>query len=94
MPETLKLFAITKSKSGENVAHLEITEVVLVHCTIVNNDHQQESRVLHTFDPNRSFGQLLDISPKKFIILKTFNSEFSFIEVWFTDQNSRPIEIK
>ena len=73
---------------------LEITELVLMHCNIVNNDYQQDSRVLYTFVPNKSFGQLLDISPKKIIFFKTFNSEFSFIEVWFTDQNSKPLEIE
>ena len=71
MSETIKLLESTKSKTskdknGENVLHLEITEVVLVHCNIVNNDYQQDSRVLYTFVPNKSFGQLLDISPKKF----------------------------
>ena len=81
----MKLFGstkskITKDKNGENVSHLEITEVVLVHCNIVNNDYQQDSRVLYTFIPNKLFGQLLDISPKKFIFLKTFNSEFSYIK--------------
>ena len=85
---------ITKDENGENVPHLEITEVVLVHCNIVNNDYQQDSRVLYTFVPNKSFGQLLDISPKNFIFLKTFDSEFSYIEVWFTDQNSKPLEIE
>ena len=47
--------------------HLELTEVVLMHCNIVNNDHQQSSRVLYTLVPNKLFGQLLDISPKNFI---------------------------
>ena len=74
--------------------NLEITEVVLIYCNIVNNDYQQDSRVLYTFVPNKSFGQLLDISPKNFIFLKTFDSEFSNIEVWFTDQNSKPLEIE
>ena len=73
----------TKDINGENVPHLEITEVVLVHCN--NNDYQQDSRVLYTFVPSKSFGQLLDISPKHFIFLKTFDSDFSYIEVWFTD---------
>ena len=77
---------INKDKNDENVPHLEITEVILVHCNIFNNDYQQDSRVLHTFAPNKSFGQLFDISPNNFIFLKTFNSQFSFIEVWFTDQ--------
>ena len=66
--------------------HLEITEVVIVLCNIVKKDCQQDSRVLYTFVPNKLFGQLLDISPKNVIFLKTFDSEFSYIEVWFTDQ--------
>ena len=74
--------------------HLEITEVITIHCNILNNDYQQDSRVLYTFIANKSFGQLLDISPKNFIFLKTFDSEFSYIEVWCTDQNSKPLEIE
>ena len=58
---------ITKDKNGENVPHLEITEVVLVHYNIENNDYQQDSRMFYTFIPNKSFSQLLDISPKKMI---------------------------
>ena len=85
---------ITKDENGENVPYLEITEVILIHCNVVNNSYQQNSRVLYTFVPNKSFGQLLDISPKNFIFLKTFHSEFSYTEVWFTDQNSNPLEIK
>ena len=97
--ETIKLLGstenkITKDKNGENVPHLEITEVVLVHCNIVNNDYQQDSRVLYTFVPNKAFGNLLEISPKNHIFLKTFNSEFQDIRVWFTDQNSQPLEIE
>ena len=88
--ETMKLLGSTKSKitkdeNGENVPHLEITEVILVHCDIVNNDYQQDSRVLYTYVQNNSFGQLLKISPTNCIILKTFNSEFQAIEVSFTD---------
>ena len=60
--------------NGENVPYLEITEVVLVHWNIVNNNYQQNSRVLYTFVPNKSFGQLLEISPKNFIFLKAFDS--------------------
>ena len=85
---------ITKGKNGENVPHLEITEVVLIHCNIVHNNYQQDSRGLYKFVPNKPFGQLLEISPKNFIFLKTFNSKFSYIEVWFTDQNSKPLEIE
>ena len=73
--------------------HLEITEVVLVRCNIANNNFQQDSRVLHTFIPNKSFGQLLDIS-QKIVFSKTFNSELSFIEVWVTYQNSKPRQIE
>ena len=62
---------ITKDENGENVPHLEITEVVLVHCNIVNNDYQQDSRVFYLFAPNKSFGQLIDMSPKNCILLKT-----------------------
>ena len=63
---------ITKYKNGENVSYLEITELVLIHCNVVNNSYLQNSRVLYTFVPNKSFGQLLDISPKNFILLKNF----------------------
>ena len=48
---------IATDKNGENVSHLEIAEVVLVHCNIVNNDYEQDSRILYTFVPNRPFGQ-------------------------------------
>ena len=68
---------ITKNKNGENVPQLEITKVILVNCNVVNNDHQHDPRVLYTFVPKKSFSQLLDILPKSFIFLKTFDSEFS-----------------
>ena len=92
MPETMTLLGntkstITKDENGENVPNLKITELVLIHCNIVNNDYKQNLRVLHTFVSNKSFGQLLDISPKKIIFLKTFDSELPYIEVWFTNQN-------
>ena len=69
-PEKMKLLGssenkTTKEKNSENVPHLEITEVVLVHCNVVNNDYQQNSRVLYTFVPNKPFDSLLEISPKK-----------------------------
>ena len=76
--ETKRLLGSTKSeltidKNGENVAPFETTEVILVHCNIVNNNYQQDLRVLYTFVPKTSFGQLLDISPKNFISSKNFN---------------------
>ena len=67
---------ITKNKNGENVPHLEIVELVLIHCNIVNNNYQQNSRILYTFVPNKPFGSLLEISPSNHIFLRTFNSEF------------------
>ena len=74
-PETMKLLGsteseITKDEYGENVPYLEIAEVVLMHCNVVNNSYQQNSRVLYTFISNKSFGQLLDISSNNFIFLK------------------------
>ena len=71
---------VTKDKNGETVPYLGIKEVVLIHCHVVNNSYQQSSRILHTSVPNKSFGQLLDISPENFIFLKTFYSEFSYIK--------------
>ena len=69
MSETMKLLGstkrkINKDKNGENVPHLEIAEVILAHFNIVNNDYQQDTRVLYTFVPKKSLGQLLDMSPK------------------------------
>ena len=98
--ETLKLLGsienkITKDKSGENVPHIEIAEVVVVHCSIFNNDYQQDSRVLYTFVPNKPFGSLLKFLPTNYIFLKSFfTSEFTYIEVWFREQNSHSLEIK
>ena len=68
---------ITKDKNGKNEPHLETTNAILVHCNIVNNDYQQDSTVLYTFVLNKLSGQLLDVSPKNFIFLNTFDSEFS-----------------
>ena len=74
--------------------HLEIAEVVLVHCDIVNNDYQQDSRLLYTFVPNKPSGSSLEFSETNHIFLKTFNSEYDKIKVWFTDQNSQPLEVQ
>ena len=60
---------ISKDKTGENVPNLEITKL-LFHCNFVNNDHQQDSRVLYTFIPHKSFGQLLHIFSKNFMSFK------------------------
>ena len=65
-----------------------------MHCDVVNNSYQENSRALYTFVPNKSFGQLLDISPANFVFLKTFDSELPYVEVWFTDKNSNPLVIE
>ena len=90
----MKIGLHLKDKNGENVPHLKITEAVLVHCNIANNDYQQNSKVLYTFAPNKSIGSLLEISPTNHIFLKTFNSGYNEIEVWFANQNSKPLEIE
>ena len=74
--------------------HLEIVELVFVHCSLVNNVYQQHSRILYTFVPNKIFGSLLETSSTYHIFLKTFNSEFQEISMWFTDQNSKPLEVE
>ena len=98
-PETMKLLGsteskITKDKNGEKVPHLEVVELVLVHCNLVNNYYQQDSRILYTFVPNKTFGSLLEISPTNHVFLRTFNSEFQEIKIWFTDQTSTPLEVE
>ena len=85
---------IDADKNSENVPKLENIEVVLVHCNLVNNAYQQHSRVLFNFVPTKQYGQLISISPKSLIFLKTMNTEFSEIEVWFTDQNNNALEIE
>ena len=98
--ETMQLLGSSKkvideSKNGELIPRLETVEVVLVHCNLVNNNYQQACKVLFTFVPNKQFGQLITITPHSpIIMLKTTNAEFSFIKIWFTDQNNRPIEIE
>ena len=98
-PETMKLLGstrnkITEDKNGQNVLHLETTEIVLVHRDIVNNNDQEYSRVLYIFVPNEPFGNLLGISLTNHIFLKTFYSEYSKTIVWLTDQNSILLQIE
>ena len=85
---------INKDKDGENVPRLEVVELVLVHCNFVNNDYQQDSRILYAFVPNKTFGSLLEISPTNHVFLKTFNSEFQESKIWFSDQTSSPLELE
>ena len=89
-PETMKLLGITKkyvdkNKDGENAPKLEYVEAVLVHCDLVKHDYQHKSKVLFTFVPNKQFGQLINISPHSLTMMNTVNTEFSFVEDWFTD---------
>ena len=97
--ETRKVLGSTKDiidadKNSENVPKLENVEVVLVHCSLVNNAYQQHSRVLFTFAPNKQYGQLISISPHSLVFLKSMNTDFSEIEVWFKDQNNNALEIE
>ena len=85
---------VDQDKDGEDVPKLETVEIVLVHCNLVNNSYQQPSKVLFTFVPNKQFGQLVTISVHSLTMLKTTNTEFQSIEVWFTDQSNRPLEIE
>ena len=98
-PETMKLLRSTKKdddqdKNCENMLKLESIEVILVHCNLVINNYQQASKVLFTFVPNKQFAQLINISPHSLPMLNTTNTEFSFVEVWLTDQNSKQLEIE
>ena len=85
---------IDKNKDGGIVPKLEAVKVVLVHCNLLNNSHQQASKVLFSFVPNKQFVQLITIPPHSPTMLKTTNAEFSFIEIWFADQNIRSLEIE
>ena len=98
-PETMKLLGsikkdVDQDKDVENVPKLESVEVVLVHCNLVNSNYQQASKVSFTFVPNKQFGQLTSISPHSLTMLNTTNTEFLFVEVWFTDQDSKQLEIE
>ena len=98
-PETMKLLGNTKKdvdsdKNSENVPKLESVEVVLVHCNLVKNDYQDSSKVLFSFVLNKQFGQLINISPNTLTMMNTVNTEFSFVEIWFTDKISKALEIE
>ena len=84
---------VNKNKNGEKVPKLESVEVVLVHCNLVKNDYQHASKVLFSFVPNKQFGESLNISLHVFTMMNTISTEFSSVEVWFTDQSSKPLEI-
>ena len=81
-------------KNSEDVPKLESVEVVLVHYNLVKNDYQHSSKVLFSFVPNKQFGQLINIHSNTLVMMNTINTEFSFIEVWFTNQASKALEIE
>ena len=85
---------VDKNKDGKIVPRLETAEAVLVHCNLVNNNYQQTHKVLFTFVPNKQFGQLITITPHSLTTLRTTNAKLLFIEIWFTNQNKRPLEIE
>ena len=98
-PETMRLLGSTKKdadadKNSENVPKLESVEVDLVHFNLVKNDYQHISNVLFSFVPNNQFGQLINISPNTLTIMNTVDTEFSFVELWFTNQTSKTLEIE
>ena len=94
----MKLLGSTKKdvdsdKISENVPKLESAGVVLVHRNLVKNYYQYSSNILFSFAPNKQFGQLIYISPNTLTMMNTVNTEFSFIEVWFTNQTSKALKI-
>ena len=98
-PETMKLLGsakkvVDKDKDWEIVPKLKSVEVALVHYNLVKNDYQHISKVLFSFAPNKQFGKLVNISPHSLTMINTVNTEFSFVEVWFTDQASKALEIE
>ena len=98
-PETMKSFGsikklIKKTKNGKNVRSLEVVEEVLVQCNLVDNQYQQNSEVLYTFMPNKSYTYLINVEPSKLGLLKTYNTDFGRIIIIFLDQNGRLLKIE
>ena len=85
---------VDSDKNSENVPKLESVEVVLVHCNLVKNDYQHTSKVLFSFVPDKQLGQLINISSHSLTMMNKVNTEFSFVEIWFTDQISKALEIE
>ena len=98
-PEKMRLLRSTKKyvdadKNGENVPQLESVDVVLVHCNLVKNNYQHASKVLLSFAPDKQFRQLINIKQNFLIMMNTVKTGFSHIEVWFTDQSGKALEIE
>ena len=99
LKETMRLLGsstntIDGDKNSKLVPKLESVDLVSVHSNLVNNSYQQASKLLFTFVPNKKYGQLITVSTETLIMLKTVNTEFSFIEIWFTDQDNKALEIE
>ena len=96
--ETMRLLGdgpiVDQDRNSESVPKLEKVRFVLLHFNVVRNDHLQNSKLLYTFVPSNAFGQLLFVEPKTMKQSKTTDSVFDYIDVWFTDQNNRPLEIE
>ena len=99
IPGTMRLLGSTKkdvnaNKNSEHVPKLQSLEVVLMHCNLVKNDYQHSSKLLFSFIPNKQFGQFINISPPSLTMMNTVNTEFSHVEVWFTDEASNALKIE
>ena len=65
-----------------------------MRCKLVKNDHQNTSKVLFSFVPNKQFGELINISPHSLTMMNTVNTEFCYVGVWFADQASKALKIE
>ena len=83
-----------ETKNGEKVPSLEVVEVVLVQCNLVDNQYQQKCEVLYTFTSNNFYAYLLNIEPSNLVFFKTYSTEFDEIIITFMDQSSRPLDIE
>ena len=83
-----------KIQNGKNVLNLEVVELVLVQCNLVDNQHEEKSEVLYTFTPNNFYAYLLNVEPSNLVFLKTYNTEFDEMITTLMDQNGGPLEIE
>ena len=87
-------YLVAQKSNREKVPSIEVAEVVLVQCNLVDNQYQQKSEVLYTFAPNKSYAYLLNVELSYLVFQKTFNTEFDVVVIKFTDQNGRLLEIE
>ena len=84
---------IDKGKNSKNVPQLDQVEYVLLHCNLLENEYLQNSQLLYELVPDKKFGQLISVNPPVFIQCKTSDTLFYYIEIWFTDQNNKSLQI-